>query len=117
MNTPLKLNRWVLGLCVTCGSFVVLSTLLYLFMPEAAAAEQAQDGKVLPGWGYYMAAALSTGLSCIGAGIAVSQVGAAAVAALSEKPELLGRLLIILGLAEGIAIYGLIISFVIVAAV
>lgn len=64
-----------------------------------------------------MAAAVATGLSSIGAGIAVSQVGAAAIAAISEKPELLGRTLIILGLAEGIAIYGLIISFIIIAAI
>ena len=39
--------------------------------------------------------------------------GAAAIGAMAEKPELLGRTLIIVGLAEGIAIYGLIISFMI----
>ena len=63
-----------------------------------------------------MAAAVATGLSSIGAGIAVSQVGASAVAAISEKPELFGRMIVILGLAEGIAIYGLIISIMIIAA-
>jgi len=95
-----------------------MSTLLYLFLPEATALEQdVVGGGRIPGWGYYIAAALATGLSSIGAGIAVSQVGAAAVAAISEKPELFGRVLIILGLAEGIAIYGLIISFVIIASI
>ena len=45
--------------------------------------------------------------------IAVAKVGAAAVGALAEKPELFGRLLILVGLAEGIAIYGLIVSILI----
>lgn len=58
-----------------------------------------------------LAAAISTGLATIGAGIAVSATGAAAVGAIAEKPESFGRALIFVGLAEGIAIYGLIISF------
>lgn len=58
-----------------------------------------------------LAAALSTGLACIGAGIAVGGSGAAAVGATAEKPESFGRSLIFVGLSEGIAIYGLIISF------
>jgi V/A-type H+-transporting ATPase subunit K len=57
-----------------------------------------------------MAAALATGMSSLGAGYAVGAVGAAAMGALTEKPELFGRLLIFVGLAEGIAIYGVIIS-------
>ncbi len=58
-----------------------------------------------------LAAAISTGLATIGAGIAVSSTGAAAIGAIAEKPEAFGRSLIFVGLAEGIAIYGLIISF------
>ena len=60
-----------------------------------------------------LGAALSTGLAAIGAGIAVSATGAAAVGAIAEKPEVFGRALIFVGLAEGIAIYGLIMSFMI----
>ena len=60
-----------------------------------------------------LGAALSTGLAAIGAGIAVSSSGAAAVGAIAEKPEAFGRALLFVGLAEGIAIYGLIISFMI----
>lgn len=60
-----------------------------------------------------MAAALATGLAAIGAGIAVGIAGAAAIGAIAEKPELLGRTLIFVGLAEGIVIYGLIVSFII----
>ncbi len=58
-----------------------------------------------------LAAAISTGLATIGAGIAVSSTGAAAVGAIAERPESFGRSLIFVGLAEGIAIYGLIIAF------
>jgi V/A-type H+-transporting ATPase subunit K len=60
-----------------------------------------------------LAAALSTGLASIGAGIAVAGSGAAAVGATAEKPESFGRSLIFVGLSEGIAIYGLMISFII----
>jgi V/A-type H+-transporting ATPase subunit K len=63
-------------------------------------------------WGF-LAAALATGLSSVAAGVAVGQVGSAAMGAISEKPELTGRALIFVGLAEGIAIYGLIISIMI----
>jgi V/A-type H+-transporting ATPase subunit K len=54
--------------------------------------------------------ALATGLSVLGAGYAVAVVGAAALGALAEKPELFGRTLVFIGLAEGLAIYGLIMS-------
>lgn len=64
-----------------------------------------------------IAAAASVGLGCIGAAIAVAYVGAAAVAAVAEKPELAGRTLIFVGLAEGIAIYGLIIAIMILGKV
>ncbi len=55
-------------------------------------------------------AGIPTALSTIGAGIAVGPIGAASLAAITEKPENLGRTLIYLGLAEGIAIYGLVVS-------
>jgi V/A-type H+-transporting ATPase subunit K len=58
-----------------------------------------------------LAAAISTGLASIGAAIAVGSTGSAAVGTIAEKPEAFGRALIFVGLSEGIAIYGLIISF------
>ena len=63
-------------------------------------------------WGM-MAAAIAAGLSAVGAAYAVAHVGSAAVGALAQKPELLGRVLILVGLAEGIAIYGLIVAILI----
>ena len=53
---------------------------------------------------------LPTGMATIGAGFAVSSVGSASLAVITEKPEMFGRTLIYLGLAEGIAIYGLVVS-------
>ncbi len=71
----------------------------------------AEEAKVI-GWGF-AAAAFSTAIGCVGAGIAVAYVGSAALGAIGEKPELAARALIYVGLAEGIAIYGLIISIMI----
>ena len=61
----------------------------------------------------YIGAALAVGLSSIAGGIAVGLVGAAAMGAVGEKPEISGKALIFLGLAEGIAIYGFIIAIMI----
>jgi len=79
---------------------------------ETAPAPATGGASTEKGWGY-IAAALSTGIAALGAGVAVSGVGSAAMGAISERPELLGRSLIFVGLAEGIAIYGLIISIMI----
>jgi V/A-type H+-transporting ATPase subunit K len=65
----------------------------------------------------YLAAAIAVGLSSLGAAWAVSSVGTAAMGAISEKPELSGRALIYVGLAEGIAIYGLIVAIMILGKV
>ncbi len=78
----------------------------------AGAAAAAKAGGVDSSWAF-VGAALATGLSSLGAGFAVAKVGSAAVGALAERPELFGRLLIFIGLAEGIAIYGLIVSILI----
>jgi V/A-type H+/Na+-transporting ATPase subunit K len=59
-------------------------------------------------------AAIAVAGSTIGAGIAVAYAGAAALAAMSERPELFGRAMVIVGLAEGIAIYGLIIGIILI---
>jgi V/A-type H+-transporting ATPase subunit K len=57
-----------------------------------------------------LAIGLPTAVATVAAGFAVGTVGASALAAISEKPELFGRTLIYLGLAEGIAIYGLVVT-------
>jgi V/A-type H+-transporting ATPase subunit K len=59
-------------------------------------------------------AAIAVAGSSIGAAIAVAYTGSAALAAMSERPELFGRAMVIVGLAEGIAIYGLIVSVILI---
>jgi V/A-type H+-transporting ATPase subunit K len=91
-------------------ALAALSTALLLWAPPAqGAGETLARAGVDSSW-VFMGAALATGISSLGAGLAVARVGTAAVGALAEKPELFGRLLIFIGLAEGIAIYGLIVS-------
>ncbi len=95
------------------------SLLVFIFswlMPIAALAEEAvvTGGTGSAGLGY-LSAAIAVGASTLGAGIAVAVVGAAAMGAIGEKPELAGRALIFIGLAEGIAIYGLIVALMILA--
>ena len=63
----------------------------------------------------YLAAALSTGLACVGAGIAVANGSAAAIGAVTEDPKVFGRAMIFVVLGEGIAVYGLVISFMIIS--
>lgn len=84
--------------------------LFWLFSPTAALAAGLQQTATADPYAT-LAAAISTGLACVGAGIAVAGSGAAAVGAIAEKPESFGRSLIFVGLSEGIAIYGLLISF------
>jgi V/A-type H+/Na+-transporting ATPase subunit K len=65
-------------------------------------------------WAALLGAAISVAGSSIGASIAVAYTGASALAALSERPELFGRAMVIVGLAEGIAIYGLIVAVILI---
>ena len=93
----------------------VLAVFFVLGVYDLALAQHAAAAVADPSvtrWAF-LAAALSTAVSALAAGIAVSYVGAAAVGAIGEKPEISGQALIFVGLAEGIAIYGLIISIMI----
>lgn len=60
-------------------------------------------------------AAIAVAGSSIGAAIAVAYTGSAALAAMSERPEIFGRAMVIVGLAEGIAIYGLVIAIILIS--
>ncbi len=98
------------------GCWIWLINVLFLLVPAMVTGQEVLPaGAVSPEsakWGF-MAAALAVGASSLGAGIAVALVGSAAMGALSERPEMAGRALIFLGLAEGIAIYGLIVAIMI----
>ena len=90
-----------------------LAAMLFIGLQDVMAATDVAEGakEISTGLGLaLLGIGLPTGLATIGAGIAVSSVGAASLAVITEKPEMFGRTLIYLGLAEGIAIYGLVMS-------
>jgi V/A-type H+-transporting ATPase subunit K len=97
---------------LTIFTAVLATAALLLGSSTLAAEATAAVAPEVMRWGM-MAAAIAAGLSAVGAAYAVAHVGSAAVGALAEKPELLGRVLILVGLAEGIAIYGLIVAILI----
>ena len=96
------------------GAFVIASIMLFAGEPvqAAEAATAMTDGSLATGLGY-ISAALATGMSCVGGGIAVASAASAALGAISEDSSALGKSLIFVGLAEGVCLYGLIISFMI----
>ncbi|PRR76892.1 V-type ATP synthase subunit K [Clostridium liquoris] len=112
MSGKSKLKK---ALRINLGVFVpIISAAIIFMIPNIVhAAGEASVGTAV-GLGY-IAAALCTGLATIGAGYAVGSVGSSALGAVSEDPKILGKTLIYVGLAEGIAIYGLIISIMILA--
>ena len=77
---------------------------------EASETEPAPAGSAM--W-KYLAAALAVGISCIAGGIAVGQIGTAAMGAMSENPELSGKALPYAGLAEGICLWGFLVALLI----
>lgn len=65
----------------------------------------------------FIGAAIAVAASAIGAGIAIAYAGSAALATVSEQPDLFGRAMVVVGLAEGVAIYGLIVAVLILGKV
>ncbi len=114
---PRVVLRAVIGGLVSVNGLALLiclgMALLALSNPLAVLAQEPAATPSTGLSGAALGAGLATGLACIGAGIGVGIAGAAAIGGITEKPEILGRTLIFVGLAEGVAIYGLIISFMI----
>lgn len=97
-----------LNLTLALGALGVMVAMLAGAIEPAAAADAAETGS--DPTAALFGAAIAVAGSSIGAGVAVAYAGAAAIAAISEKPEMFGRALVIVGLAEGIAIYGLVVA-------
>jgi len=106
--------RWMkTGVIANLGLFALaLAGVLFLGVEQAMAVEVAVPAhEISLGQGLaLLGIGLPTGLAAIGAAIALGPVGSAALAVVAEKPEMFGRTLVYLGLAEGIAIYGLVMS-------
>lgn len=84
-----------------------------VLLAAPVAAEAVNNGLTVGDGCKFLAAALSTGLATIGTGLAVGSTGSSAIGAVSEDSTILGKTLIFVGMAEGIAIYGMIISILI----
>jgi len=114
--------KWTLAVNIISFFGLLLFATVFLFSGSAmAAATTTAAADVVSSASTqgmaYLAAALSTGLCTIGTGIATGQAAAAALGAVSENEGMMGKTLIFVSLCEGIAIYGLLISFTILGRV
>ena len=109
-------KRYKKSLAVNCfcffGTLFVATIAMFAGTQSVQAATEVAGDGLATGLGY-LGAALVTGLSGIGSGIAVASSASAALGAISEDGSLFGKSMIFVAMAEGIALYGLIISFMI----
>jgi V/A-type H+-transporting ATPase subunit K len=101
------------NVAVAATALIVLAAIAFGIVEPAGAAATGSAAASDPG-AALIGASIAIAGACIGASIAVAYTGAAALAAISEKPELFGRALVVLGLAEGIAVYGLIVALILI---
>ncbi|MEO0294149.1 MAG: ATP synthase subunit C [candidate division WOR-3 bacterium] len=104
-----KFNVVFLTLALILGltGFGLVLTPVSLFGQEGVSAQPVS--RSYAGWAF-LAAGLSISVSVLGAGIALSKIGSSAMAALAEKPEIMGAAIVFAGLAEGLSIWGLIVA-------
>ena len=102
----MKLKKWFPGMtrALLAGAFLFGTSALAADVQQAAS--NGDSSSVYRTVGLGLAAAISVGLSVLGAGIAVGRIGSAAVGAIAEKPELLPRAILFVALGEGLAILG-----------
>lgn len=122
-NAARTLKRRILQSIIMLSSVFAISATIFAFETfgqEKEHASQVHSAKAVGSpvsesramWGF-MAAAIAFGLGAIGAGIAISNVGAAAMGAVAEKPEIAGQALIFVALAEGLVVFGFIMGLLI----
>lgn len=112
VTTGKKAKRNVIANLAAFGGICLLAFIVPVGGIVSAAGEAAALSGSAVGMGF-LAAALVTGLSCLGAGIAVAAAAPAAIGAVSEDPKSFGKAMIFVVLGEGVAIYGLLISILI----
>ena len=94
--------------------FAVLAVLSFtaaaIFAEETGDASATEAASGMAGALKYIAAAIAVGLACIAGGLAVGKIGSSAMGAMSENPELSGKALPFVGLAEGICLWGMLVA-------
>ena len=115
------MSRWLrvlmfVGFGLLAAAFLVSAVAIggAVASPDTGAQAQPDGGTGGASGMALLAAAIAVVGASIGAAFAVAHTGAAALAAMSERPEIFGRAMVIVGLAEGIAIYGLIIAIILI---
>jgi V/A-type H+/Na+-transporting ATPase subunit K len=128
-SRPETIRRWLAGsVLATLALAAALLVVAFASIDSSAAdttvpaAVQAQatpaaQATTINSGSAFLGAAIAVAASAIGAGIAVAYTGSAALATVSEQPDLFGRAMVVVGLAEGIAIYGLIVAVLILGKV
>ena len=119
VHAGVKFNRKK-SILLNCGMFLGTMILMTVFMPVLASAEGAGAAAAAAAGGAsvgdgmkYLAAALPTALATIGTGIAVGNAASAAIGAVSEDDKIFSKALIFVALGEGVAIYGILVSILI----
>lgn len=107
-------KRMIFNICGFFGIFLLAFIIpIGQFVSAETASTIAGEAAQNPAGAAFIAAALSTGLSALGAGIAVASAAPAAIGAFSEDASAFGKSLIFVALGEGVALYGLLISILI----
>jgi len=94
---------------------ILIATFMMLFACVGLFAEGAEGtAESSSSAAKYIAAGIAVGVACIAGGMAVGKIGAAAMGAMSENPELSGKALPFVGLAEGICLWGFLVALLII---
>ena len=124
-HAPARLKRRISQSLIALFSLLLISGTIFTFETFAADPHSSQEQNITASntqggstamWGL-IAAALAFGLGALGAGLAISNVGAAAMGAVAEKPEIAGQALIFVALAEGLVVFGFIMGLLILGKV
>ncbi len=102
-----KMNAKRIFMLTAISALMLVTLTVCVFAAEEDAAMEPPEK-----W-KFLSMAIAVSIPCAGAGYAVALTGTAASASITERPELFGRTIVYVGMAEGIAIYGLLISFLI----
>jgi V/A-type H+-transporting ATPase subunit K len=106
-------RRMTLSILLMAVGVITISSMVAVAFSSSPSPSQATTGTVSDKGFFLIGAGIAAGLASCGAGIGLGTASAAAIGAIAEKPEMLGRTLLFVVLIEAIAIYGLAMFFII----